>query len=242
MTENENNFELSDLTVNNGEDIRIGGAEESQEDILHEVMDRLDGIDDWIERIRSMLDQGSIYDNPFFAQVNTDGTWQEVCVGNGTNNTLTSAGIRNCNDSTHSSAAVTLAAGQELMVAVRTDNAIKYIRIPATSTPSVPPDPPIIVPALTTFANITGNSSLSAVEWEYTIQFPDNSTAYAYNAMEPLNGTPGSLGVDVGTDGSVTGTACYVKPIGNTTNFILVVWNPNDGGYWSFTISNSAGA
>lgn len=100
-------------------------------------------------------------------------------------------------------------------------------------------DPVITTPP---FARITANSgSFSA--WTYTVTYPDGSTASAYNAFEwngttpgMIAGSPGSLGINVATTGTVTGTSCVVKPIGN--GGFIPVYTVN--GRLTFAAPNSA--
>ena len=89
-------------------------------------------------------------------------------------------------------------------------------------------------------ATITGYTGAGPVSWgPYQVTFPNGATGNAYNGFEPVNGTPGTLGVNVGTDGSVTGTACFVKPIGNAQ--VLVTWDAANSRL-AFSAPNSAGA
>ncbi len=97
-------------------------------------------------------------------------------------------------------------------------------------------------------ARITAvTSSFNSTTWVYQFTFQSNATASGYNSFEwngtnpsMLQGSPGSLGVAVGTDGSVTGTSCFVKPIG-TTGWFPVAWDAINA-RWIFALPNSAGA
>lgn len=116
------------------EPLRLGGIEGEPDE--GEEFEFYEELEDKVEELRGQIENESMYPAAFFAQVNTDGTWQEVIVGGGTNNTLTAAGIRNCTDSTHTSAAITLAANQELLIEVETNDCTRYIRAAKPSTAS----------------------------------------------------------------------------------------------------------
>lgn len=88
--------------------------------------------------------------------------------------------------------------------------------------------------------SITGYTGAGPVNWVYQASFVSGGSANAYNSKEPLNGSPGSLGVTVGTDGSVTGTSCFVKPVGVDPRPRVFTWDTVNS-RWSFTDSNSAG-
>ncbi len=90
-------------------------------------------------------------------------------------------------------------------------------------------------------------STTNATTWVQNANLISGATVSAYNGMEwngtnpsMIQGSPGSLGIAVGTDGSVTGTSCFVKPPGITgwIPFVLDTINSR----WTFCIANSAGA
>ncbi len=90
-------------------------------------------------------------------------------------------------------------------------------------------------------------STTNATTWIYQVTFPGGGTASAYNGMEwngtnssMIQGSPGSLGVGVGTNGSVTGTSCFIKPIGVTGQVPFVF--DSAASQWTFALPNSAGA
>ena len=91
-----------------------------------------------------------------------------------------------------------------------------------------------------TIAAITGHTGTGPLDWgPYQGTLPNGTVINLYNGFEPVNGSPGTLGVTVGTDGNVTGTSCYVQPIGAAS--VLVIWNPANHA-WFFSAPNSAGS
>ncbi len=89
--------------------------------------------------------------------------------------------------------------------------------------------------------SITGYTGVGPVEWNpYQVTFQDSTTANAYNTKEPVDGSPGSLGLAVGTDGSVTGSSCFVVPIGNDPKPRVFTFDSANS-RWIFTDQNSAG-
>ena len=88
---------------------------------------------------------------------------------------------------------------------------------------------------------ITANSAATATSWNYTCSGYGGTPVYAVcrNGCEPCNGTPGKLGVNVGTNGTVNGGACVVQPIGVGCEVLL--WpDPTVSGGFMFSVPNSA--
>ncbi len=173
----------------------------------------------------------------FIVQSGTGTTWDEVVPVNGT---LTTGGPRTFTGDTVSGAAlITLTSNQSVVVESKDPGTTEnYTRFVAISGGGV---------ATSTYARLTSVlSTISATTWLYEATFPDGATDNAYNGMEwngttsgILSGSPGSLGVTVGTDGSVTGTACFVKPIGDT-GWVPFIFD-TDNARWTFALPNSAG-
>ena len=88
-------------------------------------------------------------------------------------------------------------------------------------------------------ATINGYNGTGPCSWNpYLITLFASSSTTAYNGMEPVNGSPGSLGVNVGTNGSVNGGTCFVQPIGAGA-VVITVWDTVNG-RWTFSTANSA--
>jgi hypothetical protein len=88
-------------------------------------------------------------------------------------------------------------------------------------------------------AKITGVTSGSAPgPWVYKGVNTASANITIKNTMEPCNGSPGPLGVNVSGNGTVGNGTCIVQPIGNMTNFCPAYIDGN-GTYW-VTIPNSA--
>ncbi len=173
----------------------------------------------------------------FVAQAGTGSTWEELVPVNGT---LTVGGPRSFTGDTVSGAAlISLASNQSVVVESKdpgtTESYTRFIAISAGV-------------ATSTYARITSvTATTTATTWVYSATFPDGSTSSAYNGMEwngttnsIIVGSPGSLGISVGTDGSVTGTSCFVKPIG-ATGWVPFVFDV-DNAHWTFALPNYAGA
>ena len=95
-------------------------------------------------------------------------------------------------------------------------------------------------PTILALGTITASGSVTATKWNYTAQSYDGSVVYARvrNGMEPGAGTPGKLGVTVGTDGTTAG-GCVIKAIGVGAEVLL--WaDPTTPGGWMFSQANSA--
>lgn len=76
------------------------------------------------------------FDNPFFADVHTDGTWEEVLPPTASASTMTTGSPRSCTSSTDTSALLTPGTGQAMIVAIDTATGTKYIKVTAASTAS----------------------------------------------------------------------------------------------------------
>jgi hypothetical protein len=88
---------------------------------------------------------------------------------------------------------------------------------------------------------ITASSSLTLTSWAYTCQSYTGAIVYApcRNGCEPCEGSPGKLGVNVASDGTVNGGACVVQPIGVGCEVDLRP-DPTTPGGWLFSVPNSA--
>ena len=99
----------------------------------------------------------------------------------------------------------------------------------------------IEVSELATCGTITGHGGSGPVEWNpYTVTLSGSRTVTAYNVPElsgAIAGSPGSLGVNVGTSGTLTGSSCVMKAIGNGP--VLLTWDAA-GTRWVFDRANSA--
>ncbi len=97
-----------------------------------------------------------------------------------------------------------------------------------------------------TLGRITGVlSTTNSTTWVYQATFTTGSTASAYNAFEwngtnpsMIQGSPGSLGVPVASNGSVNGGTCFVHPLG-VTGWLSMYPDPNNA-QWTFSAPNSA--
>lgn len=74
--------------------------------------------------------------------------------------------------------------------------------------------------------------------WAYIGQTPSGSNITLMNTMEPCDGSPGSLGVNVASNGTVNGGTCVVQSLGPNENFIPYYTDSN-GTNW-VTVPNSA--
>lgn len=87
-------------------------------------------------------------------------------------------------------------------------------------------------------ATITGHAAISGhVGWTYAATLDDSTTVTLYNDMEPCEGTPGKLGLNVAGDGTLNGGSCHIQPIGNAT--VPVCWDAVNE-RWAFCVSNGA--
>lgn len=95
-------------------------------------------------------------------------------------------------------------------------------------------------PTMAVYGKITASSAVSSVEWNYTAQNYTGTVTYARvrNGMEPVNGSPGKLGVTVATSGTTNG-GCTVKAIGTNAE-VLLFPDPSVSGGWMFSMANSA--
>ena len=84
---------------------------------------------------------------------------------------------------------------------------------------------------------ISASSPLSGTQWVYTGSDSSGNVVTLYNRMEPCVGTPGPLGVNVGSTGQVNSGNCVVQAIGPGAGVIAV---PGTGNAWYFSVSNSA--
>jgi hypothetical protein len=98
-------------------------VEDDSSDRLDELEDRLDELEN---RVLPM--EPEILPFVFPAASGSGNTWQEICVGSGTNTTFTN-GVRLCNSSSDSAAMLTLGAGQVFLLQVKTGLEHKYIQI-----------------------------------------------------------------------------------------------------------------
>ena len=95
-------------------------------------------------------------------------------------------------------------------------------------------------PLIQRLGSITGHTGTGPVEWNpYQVTWVAGGSANAYNTKEPVNGLPGSLGQDVGTDGSVIGTSCFVDAIGSDPKPRVFTWDSGNS-RWIFTDQNGA--
>lgn len=97
---------------------------------------------------------------------------------------------------------------------------------------------------LMTGGSITGHTAggNGTVSWLYQAILLDGSTTNCYNALEPVSGTPGSLGVNISaSNGTVNGGTCVVQPIGNTPSggMQTFAYDPVNS-RWTFSLPNSA--
>ncbi len=90
-------------------------------------------------------------------------------------------------------------------------------------------------------------STINATTWVYNANLISGATVNAYNGMEWFGTVPSmiqtsnySLGVVVGTNGGVTGTSCFAKPLGVTGWIPFVLDTVNNR--WTFGVSNAGGA
>lgn len=96
-------------------------------------------------------------------------------------------------------------------------------------------------------ARITAHTGTGPVNWNpYTLTLQGGSmTLRAYNGFEDdgnggtlsLVGTPGSLGINVASDGKVNGGTCYVQAIGGA--LVPIFWDSKNS-RWTFSQANSA--
>ena len=86
-----------------------------------------------------------------------------------------------------------------------------------------------------TLGTITASGTVTATKWNYTC----GAYTICRNLAEPCNGTPGRLGVNVGTNGTVNGGSCVVQPIGIGCEVMLYP-DPTVSGGWMFSMANSA--
>jgi len=93
---------------------------------------------------------------------------------------------------------------------------------------------------------ITAHTGSGALNWNpYTAVSVLDGTSYSiYNGFEDngssataLQGTPGSLGVTVASDGTVNSGSCKVQPIGSA--MVMIVWDAKNA-RWAFSQANSA--
>lgn len=96
-------------------------------------------------------------------------------------------------------------------------------------------------------AKITAHSTTTAINFcPYTVQpLGSTTTLSAYNGFEQngttanlLSGSPGSLGVNIATDGTVNSGSCVVQPIGNG-GVVFISWDQVNS-RWVFSVPNSA--
>lgn len=85
---------------------------------------------------------------------------------------------------------------------------------------------------------ISTYSALSGTQWVYTGNDTNgNTVSPLYNGFEPCAGTPGPLGINVGSTGQVSTGTCVVKPIGPGAKVLVV---PGTGSSYLFSAPNSA--
>ncbi len=174
----------------------------------------------------------------FVVQNGTGSTWREVVPVNGG---LATGGPRSFTGDTVSGAAlISLASNQSAVVesqdASTNGNITRFITISGSGS------------SASSYGRITSVlSTINATTWLYEVTFPSGATENAFNGMEwngtissMIQGNPGSLGIAVGSDGSVTGTSCFIKPIG-VTGQVPFIYNA-DTTQWTFALPNSAGS
>jgi len=116
---------------------------------------------------------------------------------------------------------------------------------PALTTPVLMPVFAFSINAPLLF-RITAHTGSGAINWNpYTATMIGGGAGFSlYNGFEDngssataIQGSPGSLGVNVASDGSVNGGSCHVQPIGAA--MVMAVW---DGANhrWTFSCPNSA--
>lgn len=106
------------------------GLSPSEDDVESDLEDRIEDLESRVEVVEERFATTDEDALPFVFPANlaTDGTWQEICVGAGSDNTFTS-GVRFCNDSANAAAAITLTAGQTILLEITTSTGTKYINV-----------------------------------------------------------------------------------------------------------------
>jgi hypothetical protein len=163
------------------------------------------------------------YTRIFLAKMTGASQWKEETVVDGEIADFGTPGTdgRACTDDSDPSAAIS-AGGESLMLETPDGDDYRYVMIPI----------PVLV-------KITSYAGSGPVNWTYTVTDIQGHTYTAYNALEPCNGSPGPLGVNVGSDGTVNGGSCYVQPIGPSAGYVPMWWD-GDASKWWFAIPNSA--
>jgi hypothetical protein len=130
------------------------------------------------------------------------------------------------------------------IVLVTQENAVKQTQLPNDFGNAVFVFNPITnissLTSATGFVTITSVVALSATSWRAIGSFDSGGTQSIYHreSLNGIAGTPGSLGINIGTDGTVTGTTCVVKPPGLGRR--KVFYDPTVPGY-VFEFQNSSG-
>ncbi len=209
-----------------------GSISESQAGLPEDFGDSIDPNTDNVEllaRIDALETRLNSFPLPqplfpvFPATLGTDGSWTEI--------TAAGAGQRyfTGSDTVSHGNAITLAANQIMLVEVKGYGGVQFWSIRGGNTAG----------RITSVASTT-----NATTWIYAATLIDGQTASAYNGMEwngtnpsMIQGSPGSLGIAVGTDGSVTGTTCFIRPIG-ATGWVPFTWDATSS-HWTFALPNS---
>jgi len=161
----------------------------------------------------------------FIAQVRTDGTWTETIPVSGT--MTPEPDLRRCTSSSDPCALIVANASVGEYVAV-----LELLDPPDTRFVQLNPRG--------IYAKITASSAVSSVQWNYTAQSYGGAITYSVvrNGMEPVNGSPGKLGITVNSSGTTNG-GCTVKAIGTNAE-VLLFPDPTVPGGWMFSQANSA--